>query len=151
MKDRIVKFIESQQLSAAEFADQIGVQRSSVSHVLNGRNNPSFSFIQKMLEVYPALNSRWLLTGKGDLFERVEQKPLAKIQEPKLFSTDQIENQLSTKSEVTQPSKPLLISDNDVKRPEIPQSTIENNIEKTVSRVLIFYTDHTFEDFRPAK
>jgi transcriptional regulator with XRE-family HTH domain len=65
MKDRILQFLEAEKISPAEFADKIGVQRSSMSHILNGRNYPSASFIQKMLEAYPRLNSRWLLIGAG--------------------------------------------------------------------------------------
>lgn len=68
MKDRILKFIDSEKLTAAEFADKIGVQRSNVSHVLNGRNNPGFGFIQKVLESFPSINSRWLITGEGDMY-----------------------------------------------------------------------------------
>jgi transcriptional regulator with XRE-family HTH domain len=65
MKDRIVKFLASESISPAEFADKIGVQRSSMSHILNGRNYPSASFLQKMLQVYPNLNPRWLMIGDG--------------------------------------------------------------------------------------
>jgi transcriptional regulator with XRE-family HTH domain len=67
MKDRIVTFIENKGFLPAEFADQIGIQRSSLSHVLNGRNNPGFSFIQKILTTYPQINSRWLITGEGNM------------------------------------------------------------------------------------
>jgi len=67
MKDRIVKFLVSEKISPAEFADKIGVQRSSMSHILNGRNYPSAAFIQKMLQVYPYLNSRWLMIGEGEM------------------------------------------------------------------------------------
>jgi transcriptional regulator with XRE-family HTH domain len=67
MKDRIVQFLVSEKISPAEFADKIGVQRSSMSHILNGRNYPSAAFIQKMLQVYPALNSRWLMIGDGEM------------------------------------------------------------------------------------
>ena len=69
MKDRITLFLKTEGISPAEFADKIGVQRSSVSHVLNGRNYPSASFIQKMLSSYRNLNSRWLLLGEGEIFE----------------------------------------------------------------------------------
>ena len=78
MKDRILKFLESEKISPAEFADKIGVQRSSMSHILNGRNQPSAAFIQKMLQVYPLLNSRWLMIGEGTLridFPGKEQNP----------------------------------------------------------------------------
>jgi transcriptional regulator with XRE-family HTH domain len=67
MKDRIVKFLISEKISPAEFADKIGVQRSSMSHILNGRNFPSASFLQKMLQAYPLLNPRWLMVGVGEM------------------------------------------------------------------------------------
>src|SRR5512133_1262871 len=69
MKDRITQFLNKEGISPAEFADKIGVQRSSVSHVLNGRNYPSASFIQKMLGSYNKLNPRWLLLGEGAMTE----------------------------------------------------------------------------------
>lgn len=68
MKDRILQFLAAEKLSAAEFADKIGVQRSSISHILNGRNYPSANFIQKMLMAFPDLNSRWLLIGNGAMY-----------------------------------------------------------------------------------
>ena len=67
MKDRILNFLESEHISPAEFADKIGVQRSSMSHILNGRNQPSAAFIQKMLHAFPFVNSRWLLIGEGKM------------------------------------------------------------------------------------
>lgn len=67
MKERILQFLEAEKISPAEFADKIGVQRSSMSHILNGRNYPSATFIQKMLKVYPLVNSRWLLIGDGPM------------------------------------------------------------------------------------
>jgi transcriptional regulator with XRE-family HTH domain len=68
MKDRILKFLTAEKISPAEFADKIGVQRSSMSHILNGRNYPSASFLQKMLQAYPAVNSRWLMIGDGSMY-----------------------------------------------------------------------------------
>lgn len=67
MKDRIIQFLTAERITPAEFADKIGVQRSSMSHILNGRNFPSASFLQKMLSAYPGLNSRWLMIGDGDM------------------------------------------------------------------------------------
>jgi len=67
VKDRIIQFLGAEKISPAEFADKIGVQRSSMSHILNGRNYPSASFLQKMLQAYPALNPRWLMIGDGTM------------------------------------------------------------------------------------
>ena len=69
MRERILKFIEISGYTAARFADDIGVQRSSVSHILSGRNNPSFDFIQKILLKYKQINAEWLLLGMGDIFK----------------------------------------------------------------------------------
>lgn len=81
MKDRIVQFLAAEKISPAEFADKIGVQRSSMSHILNGRNHPSASFIQKMLHAYPLLNSRWLLIGEGKMQVGVESVTPVVLQE----------------------------------------------------------------------
>jgi transcriptional regulator with XRE-family HTH domain len=72
MKDRIILLIKAKNLTAAQFADQIGVQKSSISHILSGRNNASLDFVQKILLSYPEVNVEWLLFGKGQLFKSNE-------------------------------------------------------------------------------
>ncbi len=69
MEDRLLKLLDSEQLSSARFADAIGVQRSSVSHILSGRNKPSFDFLQKTLKAFPLLNADWLILGEGNMYE----------------------------------------------------------------------------------
>jgi transcriptional regulator with XRE-family HTH domain len=67
MKDRFKQILEHLGASAAEFADKLGVQRSAVSHILSGRNNPSLEFLQKVLTNYPQINPDWLLLGMGNI------------------------------------------------------------------------------------
>ena len=62
---RIKKIILFYGISAAQLADKIGVQRSSISHLLSGRNKPSLDFIMKLLHSYPEIELHWLLNGKG--------------------------------------------------------------------------------------
>lgn len=62
---RLRKVMEHYQLSAAGFADEIGVQRSSISHLLSGRNKPSLDFVLKVLERFKEVELYWLLNGKG--------------------------------------------------------------------------------------
>ncbi len=148
MKDRILKFIDSEKLTAAEFADKIGVQRSNVSHVLNGRNNPGFGFIQKVLESFPSINSRWLITGEGDMY--LNKKGGADSLQPSLFSTvvkEELEAKPTVSKESSFDTKPLInnFSNNSI------TEVISSNSSKKISKVLIFYSDHTFEDFRPAE
>ncbi len=72
MKDRITLLIKAKNLTAAQFADEIGVQKSSISHIISGRNNASLDFIQKVLITYPEVNTEWLMFGKGPLFKTNE-------------------------------------------------------------------------------
>ena len=69
MEDRLLKLLDTEQLSSAKFADAIGVQRSSVSHILSGRNKPSFDFLQKTLKAFPMLSAEWLILGEGNMYE----------------------------------------------------------------------------------
>ena len=62
---RIKKVMDFHQLTASLFADKIGVQRSSISHILSGRNKPSIDFLTKLLKVYPNFNINWLISGQG--------------------------------------------------------------------------------------
>ena len=64
---RIEVVINSHNLTASSFADQIGVQRSSVSHILSGRNKPSITFIQKVVSNFPKVDAQWLITGKQQI------------------------------------------------------------------------------------
>lgn len=83
MVDRIQLILKVNNLTASRFADEIGVQRSSISHILSGRNMPSLDLIQKILKRFPEIDSEWLLNGKGtmmknpapDLFNMVETPP----------------------------------------------------------------------------
>lgn len=67
MTDRITLLIKAKNLSAAQFADEIGVQRSSISHLMSGRNKPSLDLIQKTLQRFPEVSTEWLLFGKGEM------------------------------------------------------------------------------------
>ncbi|GLU45091.1 helix-turn-helix domain-containing protein [Allomuricauda sp. NBRC 101325] len=64
--DRVKQVIEHYGLSVSAFADEIGVQRSSMSHLLNGRNKPSLDFVMKLVDSYPEVNLYWLLKGEGE-------------------------------------------------------------------------------------
>jgi len=81
MKDRIILLIKAKNLTAAQFADEIGVQKSSISHIISGRNNASLDFIQKVLLTYPEVNMDWLMFGKGPLFRSTENASKASIDE----------------------------------------------------------------------
>ena len=69
MYNRLRKLMESEGLKSSSFADKIGVNRATISHILSGRNKPSIDFLQKLLSNYPELNVNWLITGIGFMQE----------------------------------------------------------------------------------
>ncbi len=169
MKDRITQFLSSEGISPAEFADKIGVQRSSVSHVLNGRNYPSASFIQKMLGSYNTLNPRWLLLGEGMM---ADTKSIS-VKAPTLFQfpAETESPKTPTGNAKTEDSPPKVdcnqITDNqkynnsstaDLNRPvelnsaqsmsDLLSASIDN---KEVERIVFFFKDKTFTAYTSSK
>ena len=78
--ERLKKMMNHYGLTATALADSIEIQRSSISHLLSGRNKPSLDFVLKVLEKYPEVELYWLLNGKGSFPK--EEKNSA----PTLFS-----------------------------------------------------------------
>lgn len=116
--DRIKTIITVNNLTGSSFADKIGVQRSGVSHILNGRNRPSMDFLLKVLEAFPRVDGGWLLTGKS----------------PENSSTQ------TTEVLKTEDERPQTYS-------EVSESSTAE--ERTIEKVVIFYSDHTFDVYNP--
>ena len=68
---RLKKILDYYSLSASAFAETIAVQRSSISHILSGRNKPSLEFLTKVLNAFPEIDLLWLLSGEGDFHKRL--------------------------------------------------------------------------------
>ncbi len=128
MKDRISKIIAEEGLTAARFADEIGVQASGVSHILSGRNNPSTDFLIKVLERYRAISSEWLLLGKGEMYK--SQNPVSSESKTHdLFTQIPVagSNGIAPKSE----KKDLL-------------AELADNKQGEIEKIVVFYSNNTF-------
>ena len=89
--NRLKKILEHHQLTASLFADKIGVQRSSISHILSGRNKPSLDFVMKVLHSYPEVDLYWLMNGKGN-FPSASKKEALKFSDSNPEALTQIPN-----------------------------------------------------------
>jgi len=74
MHTRLKNWMESEGLKSSQLADNIGVNRATISHILSGRNKPSIDFLQKLLSAYSNLNANWLITGIGYMNIKKEAK-----------------------------------------------------------------------------
>ncbi|MDX6745930.1 helix-turn-helix transcriptional regulator [Polaribacter sp. PL03] len=84
--NRLKKLMEHHQLSASTFADKVGVQRSSISHILSGRNKPSLDFILKVTSEFKDVDIHWLLKGKGVFPKVAVSKENTTSSTPSLFN-----------------------------------------------------------------
>lgn len=94
---RLKKILEHNHLTASQFADQIGVQRSSISHILSGRNKPSLDFVLKVTNKFRDVDIYWLLNGKGTFPKEGSHRPSP----TNLFS----QGEVKTNSDVTSGKK----------------------------------------------
>lgn len=173
MKDRLLKFLNSEQLSSARFAEIIGVQPSSVSHILSGRNNPGFEFIQKILTHYPNLNADWLIIGKGnmfkqdnarsDLFTENSARELKNTDNEKLFEktrgqAPETEPGINTKSDERRNMKDEVTDVNNTDKHPDYKSESSKGMEvtgvtsgKAIVKVIVLYSDKSFSEYSPEK
>ena len=142
-------------LNASSFADKIGVQRSSLSHLLSGRNKPSLDFILKILEVYPEIDLYWILNGKGTFPKNEENEVVVKNN----FNTPTSSKvNLEIEKKDAQPNTTSLFSEEHFSNTAINEKKEANvsNIEnlKTfasddeMDAIVVFYKDGTFKKYR---
>ena len=73
INERVQFILDHYNLTAGAFAEKLGIQKSSVSHLLSGRNKPSFQFLSKLVKAFPEINLNWFITGDGDIFNKPER------------------------------------------------------------------------------
>lgn len=174
LNERIGKILTESGLTSSEFADEIEVQRSSISHITSGRNKPSLEFITKIKSRFPDLSWDWLINGEGEMKTfssnlvvdgkgdlKTENKSVAP---PDLFSLiddekfgiteseDKIENVTSRESYKSQTTAEE-VKINDSQR--LQNNKVENHISKpenqqvTLKKIVMFYSNGKFESFEP--
>ncbi|WP_025663654.1 helix-turn-helix domain-containing protein [Aquimarina megaterium] len=149
---RIQKIMDYHAVSASSFADYMGVGRSSISHILSGRNKPSLDFVMKIIDAYTDVDLQWLLYGKGT-FPKSENVSVEK------------KTPLSNTSTVSQPTPPpVTVSKQDLFSQSSPEEKIADpntpplekisrviSTENEIDRIVIFYTDGTFSSYHMKK
>ena len=139
---RLEIILDFYSLSASGFADKIGVQRSSLSHLLSGRNKPSLDFILKIIEIFPEVDLYWILNGKG-IFPKSDKNEIPEIKKTSiahpLFFDPKTSDDLFSETQNVISERNKIESEN--------QNLENTNISKTqnftnnrnIERIVIFY------------
>lgn len=152
MKDRIAKIIKKEQLTSQQFAEIIEIQSSTISHILAGRNLPSFKIISNLLEKFPKISPDWLIFGKGEML-RGEDKS-GKIEDfAPIIETFTNMNQIEEIIDNIVDEQVLVdnyseVRDEDVEsKIAVDKGIIQPTPPPVPERILIMYSDKTFEIF----
>ena len=170
LNSRVQKIINYSELSLSEFADEIGVQRSNISHVLSGRNKPSLDFLMKIKDRFPEIQWEWLIEGKGAMISsenEVASTPSSYLLEESKINDDESiitglfsippqetemkqEEEKPKKTEIPEPiynivENPPEISENK----SIPETETPNEKGNGIKKIVFFYENGKFEVFEP--
>lgn len=171
MNSRLLKFLNAENITQAQFADSIGVARASISHIISGRNKPGYDFISAMMEKYPQLNPEWLILGKGKMYKEIPKSqtalPEPSTEEDLLFPSYDAELQQNSAPMAPIPSKmnenqkvfqesPQLTQIQEVPKvskiqevPESPSANLNlNQSSRRITKAIVFFDDGTFQELR---
>jgi len=175
LNERISKVIEYSKLTPSEFADEIDVQRSSISHITSGRNKPSLEFIIKIKSSFPEILWDWLVTGEGEMLKQdlpeVNEIPAEEDEKskptslPDLFTMMNADEDFGTEEMETEAPK-LTAGESFIPHPSLTQEKISDSqrLEKSndqiiseaignqahkIKRIVLFYENGKFESFEP--
>lgn len=168
MINRINLILRAKNITARQFAEEIGIQPSGMSHIMGGRNNPSLDFVTKVIRRYPEIDANWLLLGRGEMYtsgnvpvaamppdvheHQPEPEPETTVveehkPEPTLFAIDDEEPAPLPKVEETA-YRPTYVA---VPPEEVQQAANVESDTRRVARMLLIYSDHTFEEYAPRR
>lgn len=160
MKQRLQTLLATEKIASSKFADIISVNRSSISHLLSGRNNPSLDFLQKVLVKFPHINPDWLLLGQGSMYRNSVDNKSAPIINQIPFEENQEKSVVKEpiKEEISQPVPPIdnevhaqeIIPEYRIKK-EVKKDIIEQKPQKEIERIVFFYLDQSFDTYFPNK
>ena len=121
MNRRLLQFLQAENITQTQLADTLSVARGSVSNILAGRNKPGYDFLESLILHYPNLNLEWLLSGKGKMYHDASEASAPSVESAPAQD---------------EPVQLDLFS--------IPASSTN----KEISKIMVFFSDKTFQEFR---
>lgn len=164
INERIGFILKEKNLTANEFAVKLEVRSSNISHIITGRNKPSFDFLEKLISIFPEINTFWLIKGEGDMYvsdnkeekiEKVEENPKPEVVVHGLDRETNISMQTNLFGELEELERPIsklkkstFLSKNSPI--DIEEKTVTRvDSTKRVSSIIVYYSNGNFEEFIP--
>lgn len=155
MNTRIQELLNKLKIAPSKFADEIGVPRSTISHIISGRNKPSLDFITKVIEKYPDISVDWIIFGKGETFKtganinemqvNNDQPDLFSYEDEQVASND-IESADNKEKEEEKDQGDKAIEQAEVDKQQIRKSTAV--VSQEIEKIIMIYNDNTFSEYK---
>lgn len=150
MNTRLQQFLNAENISQAQLADTLEVARAGVSHILAGRNKPSYDFITSLMLRFPKLNIEWLMFGKGKMYKDLPSAPIRK-ESNLLFDEVELQDDEPEASaqgavipDVTVSEAANIVSLTDIKNSvQQVQSVVK---QRNVKKILILFDDGSYQE-----
>lgn len=138
--ERLQKIIETEQMTAKQFSEEVGIQAGTVSNIFKGRNKPSLEVMQKVLDRFRTISPDWLISGVGSMYRQKNDS-----QQQVLFDI---------KPEIGLLSDNSLLSESEIyvsesasrQRKTVSSATTEKVTHRKMVKVVVFYDDGTYEE-----
>ena len=146
MREKLLNLMKAEQLTASKLAELLGIQPSGISHILGGRNKPSFDLVQKILRRFPQVNPDWLLLDQGEMYRTInsssEESSFENAsQDSVVINSDDQSLSYENNTTHTLPNSSPSVAN--------AQESIATALTQhgRVKRVIVLFEDHTFESF----
>lgn len=121
MNRRLLQFLQAENITQTQLADTLSVARGSVSNILAGRNKPGYDFLESLILHYPNLNLEWLLSGKGKMYHDASEASAPSVES------------------APAQDEPVQLDLFSIPAP---------STNKEISKIMVFFSDKTFQEFR---
>jgi transcriptional regulator with XRE-family HTH domain len=146
MREKLLNLMKAEQLTASKLAELLGIQPSGISHIIGGRNKPSFDLVQKILRRFPQVNPDWLLLDQGEMYRTINSSS----------EESSFENASQDSAVINSDDQSLSYENNTTHTLPNSSPSVANAQESIataltqhgrVKRVIVLFEDHTFESF----
>ena len=145
MNTRLQQFLAAENITQAQLADSLDVARAGVSHIIAGRNKPSYDFLSALLHHYPSLNAEWLMLGKGKMYKDLQEKTVEKIQEqPAGLLFDDFDEIVEEKSDAQHSESVNIHSTNKINNLDNAMQSIVK--QRNIKKIIVLFDDGTFQE-----
>ncbi len=138
IQERLKIIMTTHNYTPSVFADEIGVQRSSMSHVLNGRNKPSLDFLEKIIIQFPRVDAKWLITGQHSEKSKVTEEDVDN-------DSSSIRLETSDKIQVDKSNATIEKDKDIISKEKMEKIKSDSTNDKEIEKVIFIYTDSTFK------